>query len=641
MKENSIKENDLKATIAFLKTVPPFSGLKNQDIRKLSESLTKEFYPKGTAIFSQDRTEVDALYLIKSGGVKLYLKDEEDMVILKEYRGSGDYFGALGIIMETRAHLNVEAVDDTHCVLVPRKNFQDIINTNPVFSVFYLKNFCEKYIHAAYSELRRKKAAPKAQSALYLFSQDIGGTIKRTPRTCLPDDTVRAASEKMARYRIGSLLVKGKDGKVDGIVTDKDLRTKLIARGISSDEPVKSIMTSPVKSISSQAVCFDALLFMLKNRIHHLAVEQQGEITGVITAHDILLLQGKSPIALFREIVAQTKIEGLYPLSKKIMDVVRTLVQDGAKANNITRMITVLNDQILDRILTLLIEEIGSPPLPFCWIVMGSEGRKEQTFSTDQDNAIIYEDPDGPDQKKEAREYFLKLAKKAVNHLAACGYSLCKGDMMASNPKWNQPFSEWQRFFDHLIFSPDPDEVLHSTIFFDFRPAFGKIELAHRLRNHLVKRGLKEKIFIHHLARDCMTARPPLSLFKNFIVEKNGKHKKHIDLKTKGLVPFVDFARLMSLDHGIAATNTLERIESLKEQNFISGDFATRIRESYEFQMQLRLEHQLDMRENIEGPDNYINPSELTDIERHTLKKAFLLISEVQAFIGDYFHLKL
>ncbi|MBW1740374.1 MAG: cyclic nucleotide-binding/CBS domain-containing protein [Deltaproteobacteria bacterium] len=642
MRKNHIKENELKAAVTFLKTVPPFSGLKDQDLRRLSESLSEGFYPKGTLIFSQDRTDIDALYLIKSGGVKLYLKDEENMEILKAYRGPGDYFGALGIIMETKAYLNVEAVEDTYCVLVPKKNFQDFLNANPGFSAFYLKSFCEKYIHAAYYELRKKRVSPKAETTLCLFSQNIGGIIKGTLHTCLPDETVQTASQKMAKYHIGSLLVKDRNGELKGIITDKDLRRKVVAKGISYDEPAKSIMSFPVKTEPAQAVCFDALLSMLKNRIHHLAVERQGDIIGVVTAHDILLLQGSSPIVLFREIAAQTEIEGLYPLSKKNRDVARALVQDGAKANNITRMITVLNDQILDRILTLLIEEMGSPPVPFCWMVLGSEGRKEQTFSTDQDNAIIYEDPDGPDQEKEAREYFVKFAQKAVGHLAACGYSLCKGDIMASNPKWNQPFSEWQKLFDHWIFSPDPQQVLHSTIFFDFRPAFGKMELAHRLRNHLVKRGLHEKIFIHHLARDCMAARPPLSsLFKNFMVDKDGKHKGHIDLKTKGLVPFVDFARLMSLDNGITATNTLERIESLKEQNFISKDLAARIRELYEFQMQLRLVHQLNMAENGKDPDNYINPSELTDIEKHTLKKAFLLIGEIQVFMGDYFHLNL
>ncbi|MBW2569250.1 MAG: cyclic nucleotide-binding/CBS domain-containing protein [Deltaproteobacteria bacterium] len=641
MKNNNIKKKDLKAEVDFLKNISPFNHLAGQDINKLLQKAKFKLYPKGSLIFSQDRTDIDALHLIVSGGVKLYLKDEKGMTILKEYRSAGDYFGALGIIMETRANLNVESIEDTNCILVSKTDFRKLINTYTWFAVFYLKSFCEKYIHTAYNELRKKSGVPKAESSLSLFSQNIAGVIKEELHICNHDDTVQKASQKMARYQIGSLLVKNREGKIEGIITDKDLRTKLLARGLNHDEPVKSIMAFPVKTISSQSVCFDALIYMLKNRIHHLAVEQQGTIIGVVTAHDILLLQGNSPVVLFSEITAQRKITELYALPEKIQGVVRTLIQDGAKANNITRMVTVLNDQILDRILTLLIKEMGSPPVPFCWIVMGSEGRKEQTFSTDQDNAIIFEDLDSKEQEDKARKYFLEFAKKAVGHLAKCGYTLCNGDIMASNPEWNLPFSAWQSLFDHWIFSPDPKQVLHSTIFFDFRPAFGKMELAHKLRNHLIKRGLHEKIFIHHLARDCMTARPPLSMFKKLITEKNGKYKGHIDLKTKGMVPFVDLARLVSLDHGIAATNTLERIESLKEQNIISNDFAVRIRESYEFQMRLRLMNQLNMIKHGKEPDNYINPSELTDIERLTLKKAFLLIGEIQSYIENSYHLNI
>ena len=641
MINNKMKNENLNAELGFLNAVPPFSNLNDNELRLLSKDLSEKSYSKGTLILSQGKTDTDFLYLIKSGRVNLYLINDENMKILKDYREPGDYFGALGIIMNTKANLNVEAVEDVCCLRVPKKNFQKFINTNTRFSTFYLKSFCEKYVSAAHSELRKKKVAAGNEGALSLFSRDIESIIKEELHTCRHDETVLEVSQKMAEYRIGSLLVKNREGKVEGIITDKDLRKKIIAKGLNPSELASSIMTFPVKTISSQTVCFDALLFMLKNGIHHLAVKRKDDIVGMVTSHDILLLQGNSPMVLFREIATQSQIKGLYALPKKIRDIVYFLVQDGIKANNITRIITLINDQILDRILTLLIEEMGSPPVPFCWITMGSEGRKEQTFLTDQDNAIIYSDPEGPDQKNEAREYFLKFAEKAVKHLAACGYMLCKGNIMASNPKWNQSYSEWQKLFDNWIFSPDTKQILHSTIFFDFRGAFGKIELAERLRNHLIKRGLREKVFIHHLARDCMTARPPVSMFKNFILEKNGQHKGHIDLKTKGLVPFVDFARLMSLDNGLAATNTLERIVSLEKQNFISKDFAAKIKEAYLFQMQLRLVHQLNMMRQDKDPDNYINPSELTDIEKHSLKKAFSLVGEIQAFIENYFHLNI
>lgn len=641
MAQNHRQDDQPSPSVTFLKTVRPFSALTEDQIIKVSRFLEEKSYPKGTLILKEGKTDIEALHIIQSGGVKLYLKDLENREILKEYRGSGDYFGALGIIMDTRANLSVETVEDTACILVPKKRFLEFLHTNPQISVFFLKSFCKRYIHSAHSEIDGKEERVKAGNALYLFSQDVGSVMKGTLQTCLPDDTAQAAAQKMAKYRIGSLVVRNAASKVEGIITDKDLRAKLVSKGLGADEPVSSIMTSPVKTISSQEVCFDALFSMLKNRIHHLGVERGGEIVSVITSHDILLLQGASPIFLFREIAAQTRIEGLYPIPKSFPPIVRRLMADGAKASNINRVITVLNDQILDRILSLLIEEMGTPPVPFCWLVMGSEGRKEQTFSTDQDNAIIFEIPDGFAEEKAARAYFLDFAERAVKHLAACGYALCNGDIMASNPKWNLSLPEWQQLFDHWIFSPDPEELLHSTIFFDFRAAFGKMELAHALRQHLVRRAEREKVFIHHLAKDCLATRPPLSFFKHFVLEKEGKNKGLIDLKGKGLIPFVDFARVMCLDHGMIATNTLERIKSLEENNAIPENLALKIKAAYETQMELRLFHQLKRIQDGQQPDNYLKPSELSEMERHTLKDAFLVIGEMQSFLKNRFHLNL
>jgi CBS domain-containing protein len=316
-------------------------------------------------------------------------------------------------------------------------------------------------------------------------------------------------------------------------------------------------------------------------------------------------------------------------------------MSQGVKASHLNRIITVLNDQILGRILDLLIMEIGPPPVAFCWLVMGSEGRKEQTFSTDQDNAIIFEATGKEADDEAARSYFLELAEKAVHHLAKCGYRLCKGDMMASNPSWTRSLSAWKRLFDHWIFSPDPKEVLYSTIFFDFRGGFGNVQLADELREHLMKRTSAEKVFIHHLARDCMDVRPPLSMFKQFKVEKEGPYKGQLDLKEKGVTPFVDFARLMCLDHGLPATNTLERFESLRKGAFISHDLAARIMEAYEFLMHVRLKEQLKEIKDGKEPDNFVMPSQLSDLDQRSLKKAFSLIGEAQSFIAAHFHLNL
>jgi len=348
--------------------------------------------------------------------------------------------------------------------------------------------------------------------------------------------------------------------------------------------------------------------------------------------------QGTSPLYLFREIGVQQAIDGLYDLSNKIPQVVRALVEEGAKANNITRMITVLNDQIVHRMLSLLHEEMGPAPYRFCWLSLGSEGRKEQTFKTDQDNALIYETPpDNWDHIKEGKLYFRKFGNKAIEHLEKCGYPLCKGEIMASNPKWRKPYSVWRNYFDKWVNAPEPQEVLHATIFFDFRPGYGHVELAEDLRNHLATTVPNKGIFLMHLAKDCLSGKAPLTFFRNFIVEKDGKHKNRLDLKTRGIVPFVDFARLLGLKHGVKETNTLSRLQTIADADYLSMEFYSEIREAYEFQMQLRLVHQLRMLESGETPHNYIDPAELTDLEKQTLKEAFAVIDRIRAYVKDEF----
>jgi CBS domain-containing protein len=318
--------------------------------------------------------------------------------------------------------------------------------------------------------------------------------------------------------------------------------------------------------------------------------------------------------------------------------VVRTLVEEGAKANNITRMITVLNDHIVQRLLILLYDEMGPAPYPFCWLTLGSEGRREQTFKTDQDNALIYATPpDDWEQIKAGKLYFRRFGNRAIQHLEACGYPLCRGEMMASNPKWRKPYAVWQAYFDRWISAPEPQEVLHATIFFDFRPVYGNMELPERLRDHLCTQAPTKGIFLMHLAKDCLASRPPLTFFRNFIVEKDGVHKNRLDLKTRGLVPFVDFARLLALRHGVRETNTLARLQILADNDCIPRELYTEMRDAYEFQMQLRLVHQLRMMEAGQSPNNHIDPAELSDLEKQTLKEAFAVINRIQGYVKDEF----
>ena len=624
--------------ISFFKEILPFNGLDDESLQRIATHCRVDFFPKGKRLFTAGETEVTHLHLIQRGGVKAFIEDDQGEVTLKDIRGEGAYIGALAIIRGTPANLHIETVEDTFCFLLPRETFLGLVEQKPAFAHYYLKSFSEKIVTTAYNELRHHKVSKRSGDDLYLFSVRVGDlvkTLRKVPGNC----TIQEAAATMVEFRVGSLLIHepGDEDDVVGIITDRDLRRKVVAAGLDYSLPVEKIMSGPVQSVLSQTLCFDVLLQMMTTGIHHLAVERRGKYVGVVTSHDIMLLQGHSPYYLFKEIRGQQQISGLYELAHKIPEVIRGLIKEGAKAGNITQMIAILNDHILERMLTLLEEEMGPPPLRYCWLLMGSEGRREQTFKTDQDNAILYEDPKNEEEKAAAEKYFKAFAAKAIDHLVNCGYPLCPGEIMARNPKWCQPLSVWKNYFSQWITKPDPQELLHATIFFDFRSGFGDYTLARDLRKHLNQEAVKQDIFLFHLARQCLSIPVPLSFFKNFIVDKDGEHKHQLDIKLKGLTPFVNFARILSLKHGISETNTLARLKALMDTDLISDELWDSATDAYELQMQQRLIHQLWQMENGIMPDNYIDPEHLSDLERRMLKEAFAVIEKLYSVLDKMY----
>ncbi len=372
----------------FLAGTVPFNELDPEKLRELSQRFKVKFFPGQTTVFRQDIDDVNHFYLIYKGSAKTYLTGTDGAETLLDFRGAGGYFGALAIIRGSKANFNVEISEDTVCLELQKEPFLELIRNYPGFSEYYLKKFSEDLVGTAYAELRERKIKARPQEMLYLFNVEVGDVIRRAPEIIHASRTIQQAAELMSEQEIGSLLIEDQSGEIAGIVTDNDLRKKVVAKGYDYNAPVGQVMSSPVRTISSNTLCFDALLHMMNARVNHLAVERGKQIVGMVSVHDIMVQQGSSPLHLFREIIGQRKIEDLYPLSEKIPRVVRALVEEGARANNITRIISVLNDQIVQRLLTLLDEQMGPAPFPFCWITFGSEGRKEQTFKTDQDNAL-------------------------------------------------------------------------------------------------------------------------------------------------------------------------------------------------------------------------------------------------------------
>lgn len=635
---NDSHKADPEAVLGFLRSTRPFNELDDQTLERISKRMGLDFFDRETLVLEQNVSELTHLFLIFRGAVRISLTDAADQSILQDVRGEGSHFGALSIIRGVKSLFNVEAIEDTFCYLLDKEIFLDLLKKSPSFAGHLWEKFSSDVMDSAYEELRSQKLQPKAEQALSLFTSRVRDIVKRPLEVVSASDTIQTAASLMTEKGVGSILVRDSSDDIVGIITDNDLRTKVVSRGVSPQCPVSDAMTCPVKSIPADTLCFDALITMMNLETHHLAIVDGTTTVGVVSAHDIMVDQGISPLSLYREIVAQTEIEGLYPLSEATPLIVRKLITEGAKANDVAKMITALNDHIVTRVLILLEKQLGPPPYPYCWILMGSEGRQEQTFKTDQDNALIYETPpEDWDHVKSGKLYFRRFGNLAIQHLEACGYPLCKGEIMASNPKWRKPYVVWRNYFDRWMSAPEPQAVLHATIFFDFRAGHGHQQLAEKLRDYIVIQAPNRGLFLMHLARDCMSTKIPLSFFRNLLVEKDGEHKDRLDIKSRGLTPFVDFARIMALRHGLKETNTLSRFRILGEAGLIPSEIYTEALEAYEFQTQIRLVHQLRLLESGLQPDNYVNPAELSDLEKQTLKEAFAVIGRIQGYIKNEF----
>ncbi|WP_029897476.1 putative nucleotidyltransferase substrate binding domain-containing protein [Desulfohalovibrio reitneri] len=624
----------------FLSRVLPFSELTMRSLDRLARAASIDFLPKGTRVMTRGETEVTDVLVIQSGGMKLFLDTPEEGEVLTDFRGEGGIVGALAVVRSTRASMNVECVEDTFVFRLPAALFLELVEAEPALSTHFLKSFTESYLTKAFAELRRDRLAPRQEASLPLFASTVGDVVRRAPVWTPPGADIRSAGGIMAEEGVGSLLVReSEDAPLLGIITDKDLRYKVVAQGLNYNWPVREIMNSPVRTIEAGRDCFEALLAMMRHQIHHLPVERDGRVIGVVTSHDIMVLQGRSPFALYREIEGERTFAGLVDLAAKVPLVVRPLVEEGAKASSVGRMVSVLSDALLDRVLTMLQEELGPPPSPFCWLYLGSEGRREQTFRTDQDNALLYRPPEEPGQAERARDYFLRLGRAAVEKLVDLGYPRCPFDVMASNPALNRGEASWWAFFEGLVRRPEPEQVLKATIFFDFRPGFGYAELGESLRERVMALARENQVFLGFMARDFLRARPPLSFFRGLLVEKSGEHKNRLDIKTRGVAPFVDFARLYALRLGLAETNTLARLDGARAAGAMSAGLHSEAREAYEFISQVRLIHQMRRMERGGEPDNFVDPAGLTDLERRTLKEAFSVISGLQQLVRDDFHL--
>lgn len=622
----------LEEAISFLQKNPPYQFLDGPVLKDIAHSLSMEFYPKDTVILKQDGPPSDAVRIIKKGSVKILVRAEGGMDSVMDFRGEGDSFGFVSMLAKDRQKTTVIAADDTICYILGREKILKLIETAPAFAEYFMSHLT-RYIDRTFEEMKGRSLAYSGTDRL-LFTTP-SGDIAKEVITVPEDATLQEAAKVMARHRISSLIALNKNNVPAGIITDRDLR-RVVANARNVNDPVKDIMSISLIRVDAADSCFEAVLKMIKYNIHHMIVIKEGELKGIITNHDLMLLQGTSPLSFVNDIEKQQTIEDLVPVTSKMNTIIGLLLQESTKAGSITGIITEINDRLLKKVIEIAEKKFGPPPVPYCFIVYGSEGRREQTFRTDQDNAIIYADTSA-EGEEEAEKYFSVLSAFIKNSLVQIGFSSCKADYMASNPKWRKALKQWKDYFDNWITQPTPDAVLKSLIFFDMRPVHGKFSLCEELRSFYTPLILKNKIFLANMASIIVKNTPPIGFLKSFVVEKSGEHKNEFDLKLKGIMPLNDIIRLFALENGVRLTSTLDRIGALKAGQSAVREYHNEIVHAFEFIMMLRMHYQFEQIKEGHSPDNFINPDKLSNLEKKTLREAFHLISKLQGIVVEMY----
>lgn len=626
----------MEDVVIFLKRFPPFQFLDETTIRNVSETLFTATYAKDTLILKQDGPPSEDLRIIVRGGVKVYRTSPDGQEMIIDYRGEGDTFGFLSLIGKDKARANIVAIDDTVCYLMNKATVLKLLESHSVFTEYFLKSHLEKYIDKPFGEIQNRPLYRNPDSIL--FKTRVGDIALKEVITVGEHATIQEAAKVMAAKKISCLIIANNKNLPVGIVTDRDLREKVVAQGRDVSGHIADIMTSPLIQVDTRAFCYEAVLKMMKSNIHHIIVMKDELLKGILTNHDLMILQGTSPLSVVRDIESQQTVEGLIPESKNINKVISLLLKEGARASNITGIITEINDRLLRKLLEITERQFGPPPLPYCWIVFGSEGRKEQTYKTDQDNAIIYADPKTEEESEAAKQYFAGFSFSVKDSLLKCGFPLCHGDYMASNQKWRQPFEVWKDYFSQWIYTPTPEAVLASCILFDFRPVYGDFTLADKLRDYLHQKLRDQDMFLKLMAQLTIKLRPPIGFFKTFIVEKSGEHKNKLNLKFTCLAPLVNIVRLFSLENKITETSTIERLHALGGKHNIADEFGEELEHAFEFLTMLRIQQQHRQIEDGVEPDNFINPNEISTFERKVFKESCQLISKIQDLINKKYN---
>jgi CBS domain-containing protein len=626
----------------FLKRFPPFSFLDERSLTVVAGSVEVRYHAKGEHLFRKGEPAQQFFFVLKQGQVHL-LAQEESSTKVAEVCDEGDVFGVLALLGKRPYILNALVIEDSLVYAIPVAVFEKILQENSRVALFFAAGFASGQLVVRKDLSQSQKARTVFQdvskdNGLMIFTGNADWRFSKEVLTCSRGISVQKAAQLMAERSVGSIVVVNEAQHPLGIITDKDLRNKLIANGLSLETPIEKLMSSPVLTKSQEAGFPDLYLSMIKNRLHHLIITQDGTdrspVCGILSDHDILLSQGNSPAVLIHALMNTWDIQEMAKIRDQAEKLLKYYLENEVSIDFVASVITEINDTIIQRSVQLAVEKhaVGYSEfadLKFCFLSLGSEGREEQLLRTDLDNAIVYEDVSDSDAEK-AQAYMQLIGQEVIESLLACGFRACPADMMANNPQWCQPVSAWKKYFSDWILTPNQKALLNATIFFDFRPVFGEKSLAAELTAYIYQEIADRNIFLNFLAKNALTNPPPLGFFKNFIVEKSGEQKDKFDIKLRAMMPLADIARLLVLSHRVVGiNNTFKRFEKMAELEPNYVELMQEAGKAYEILMRMRAIEGL----STQTDGRYIDPGSLGKLQRQLLKNAFAPIDELQKIV--------
>jgi len=575
-------------------------------------------FNRGEAILEPGDGRVGHFFLVVEGRVKAERPGVTEAGEERFELDSGDNFPMAALLGQRATRTVYTAATDVTCLRLPAAAFEYLLGQSPEF-----RDYCLRGVSSLLDQMQRdiQQHAAGTLGGDSSLDTPLGSMMHTDPVACTRELSIRDAVERMHQRKVGSMLVVDGRGAPLGIFTLHDLRT-VIAQGVDLGANIGEVMTPDPCVLTTDTYAFEAVVEMARRHVRHIVIaDQRGRLAGVISERDIFALQRINLVHLARAITSADDVESLVRARDDVGPLIDTMMAHGAGVEQITRIITLLNDRTVTRAIELCLADHGDPDVSFTWIAFGSEGRSEQTRVTDQDNAILF-DP-GSESADSVRERLLPLAREINEVLDRCGFSLCTGNIMASNPALCLSFDEWESTFGRMIASATPENLLKSTIYFDFRSVWGDLTAGDALHTRVVEMASRNRVFLKTMAGNSMAIKPPLGMFRDFSTEKDADGVNRLDIKVRGLTPFVDSARVLSLEAGIAESNTPHRLRGLAEAGFLTREDAGAFERSFAFIQLLRMrEHQRQAAAG-ETMGNRLDPDALNPMDRRILKEAF------------------